>query len=235
MKKGPESSAEFDRYAAQYRELHRTSTAVGGEEPEYFAAYKAAEVARRIGAARNEDLRVLDFGTGIGGGIPYLRQQLPESQLFGADVSRESIRLAQERHGAEAAFTPIVGAQLDYGDATFDVAIAACVFHHIPVEERLTWMSELRRVLRPGGQLFVFEHNPLNPLTVKVVKDCPFDEGVILLHRKELEGLAYTSGFARVETRYIVFFPKFLSILRSAEPSLAWLPLGAQYYVHATA
>ena len=223
---------EFDRYAADYTEMHRASTSASGEEPEYFAAYKAAVTARRLKNQSQAQMQVLDFGTGIGSTIPHLARHLPNARLFGSDVSAESIRMATEKHGALAEFTT-TGSRLDYDDGSFDVVFTACVFHHIPVAERSRWMSELRRVVKPDGHLFVFEHNPLNPLTVRVVNNCPFDEDAILLPASELVSLSSDAGFHRVEKRYIVFFPKVLSLLRPLEPSLGWLPFGAQYYVHA--
>lgn len=224
---------EFDRYAADYREMHKASTSASGEEPEYFAAYKAIETARRLGGQSQDPLRILDFGTGIGSAIPHLKRHMPNARLFGSDVSPESVRFATEQHGALAEFTTTTGSRLDYDDSSFDVVFTACVFHHIPVAERTHWMSELHRVVKPDGHLFVFEHNPLNPLTVRVVKNCPFDEDAVLLPTAELVSLSSNAGFRRVDKQYIVFFPKALSLLRPLEHSLGWLPLGAQYYVHA--
>ena len=40
---------------------------------------------------------------------------------------------------------------------------------------------ELKRVLRAGGACVIFEHNPLNPLTVQAVNTCPFDENAVLI------------------------------------------------------
>jgi hypothetical protein len=74
----------------------------------------------------------------------------------------------------------------------------------------------------------VFEHNPLNPLTQKSVRDCPFDDDAILLFPWELRGLLARSGFERVRQDYIVFFPRLLRRLRPLEPKLGWLCLGAQ-------
>ena len=50
---------------------------------------------------------------------------------------------------------------------SFDVVFSACVFHHIPHGEHLNWLQELHRITRPGGLIAIFEHNPLNPLTVR--------------------------------------------------------------------
>ncbi|QOY62382.1 class I SAM-dependent methyltransferase [Lysobacter sp. H21R4] len=225
---------EFDRYATQYRELHNASIAASGEESKYFAEYKAKVAMVELGEAAQAPISVLDFGTGIGGSIGPLRRALPNAVLHGADISSESVAMAQERHGDHAIFSVIADDKLPYADASFDMVFVACVYHHIPVEQRGHWTTEIHRVLKPGGHILVFEHNMLNPLTMKVVRDCAFDEDAILLPRRELLDLV-GQPFNEVRARYIVFFPKTLAFLRSAERSLWWLPLGAQYYVHARA
>lgn len=225
--------AQFDHYAGKYREMHKANIRASGEDPEYFARYKADLMASWVGSRLPASARILDFGCGIGNTIPHLHNAFPDARIDGADPSSESIRIAHENNSS-ARFSVIDGAQLPYEDGQFDLVLAACVFHHIAPAERDQWMKEIHRVLKPDGEAFIFEHNVLNPLTVKAVKDCPFDEDAILLPRRELTSLARRSGFQNVRARYVVFFPRSLSALRPAEPALGWVPLGAQYVVHAT-
>jgi len=42
------------------------------------------------------------------------------------------------------------------------------------------------------------------------------------------------AAFADAKINYRIFFPHPLRVLRGLEPSLTWLPLGAQYYVRAS-
>ena len=93
--------------------------------------------------------------------------------------------------------------------------------------------AELARVVRPGGLVFVFEHNPWNPVTRAIVRDCPLDRDAVLLTAPETRGLLSRAGLEVVEQRYYLFFPRSLGFLRRFEPWLAWLPLGGQYYVAA--
>jgi hypothetical protein len=107
------------------------------------------------------------------------------------------------------------------------------VFHHIPHEEHVALLAEIRRVLVPGGRLFVFEHNPLNPLTRHAVNTCVFDEHAKLIVASTMRGRARDAGFATAGIRYRIFFPHALRRLRPLEAKLTWLPLGAQYCVAA--
>ena len=79
----------------------------------------------------------------------------------------------------------------------------------------------------------MFEHNPLNPLTRHAVNTCVFDEHAELVLAPTMRRRARDAGFAAADVRYRIFFPHALRVLRPLEPSLTWLPLGAQYYVAA--
>ena len=227
---------EFDRYARQYTDLHKDSIRASGEDPDYFSSYKARYMATRLASmAPGQSLALLDFGCGVGNSIAHLRQAFPSATLHGADLSGESIRLATQAHANEASFAVIEDGRLPYSDDTFDSILVACVFHHIPPGERVYWMSEIGRVLKPGGSLFAFEHNVLNPLTLKAVRDCPFDEDAILLPRAELLSLVHGANFKEIRARYIVFFPHALRLFRRLEAGMGWIPLGAQYVVQAVA
>lgn len=227
---------EFDRYAQQYTDLHRANVRASGEEPAYFSRYKARYMAARTGSkSTRQPFDILDFGCGIGNSIPHLRALFPQARLHGVDPSGESIQLAERTHAGEATFRTNHDNALPCDDHSFDLVQVACVFHHIEPAQRDHWMREIRRVLKPGGQAFVFEHNVLNPLTVKAVRECPFDEDAILLPRRELRARMRAAGFDDVRSRYIVFFPAALKFLRPLEPWLGFVPFGAQYVVSAFA
>jgi hypothetical protein len=86
-------------------------------------------------------------------------------------------------------------------------------------------------VLKPGGVLFIFEHNPYNPLTRRAVNNCPFDADAVLLTRRRSSRLVKRAGLETTEERYILFFPWEGSTFRAIETHLRWLPMGAQYFV----
>jgi SAM-dependent methyltransferase len=225
-------ASEFDRFAEEYEALHRANVRISGEEPEFFAAYKIAELEgslERRGAPRPRS--ILDFGCGIGNSIVHLRRHFPDAEIVGADVSGRSVEIARARFGDLAEFTLFDGATLPFAPHRFDVAFSACVFHHIGVAEHLSLLAEIRRILREHGTVAIFEHNPINPLTVYTVKTCPFDENARLIRAGTMLGRLAEAGFSALERRYCLFFPRFLRMLRRFEPQLSWCPAGAQYYI----
>ncbi len=223
--------AEFDAFAAQYKDLHAANLGLSGEEPSYFADYKVREVARCLGDLPTR--RILDFGCGVGGSIPFFRQYFPTSDVVAVDVSKESLRQAELLYRNYAEFRHLGEGAFPIEEASCDLAFAACVFHHIPPERHGASLERLRKSLTPRGHFFLFEHNPLNPLTLHAVNTCPFDADAILIRAGEMARRVKTAGFSQVRMRYCTFFPRALSMLRSLEPRLAWLPLGAQYYIWA--
>lgn len=226
-------SAEFDHFANDYDQLLRRTVAVTGEGPEFFHEYKIKVLA---GLARKQNLQpesILDFGSGIGNSTPYFRSYFPSAKLAGADVSQRSLDVAQERFPGEATGLRIEENRIPAPDGAFDITFSACVFHHIPHEEHVHWLRELRRVTRTGGMLVLFEHNPLNPLTVRAVNNCPFDANARLIRANQLLRRYRASGWTTPQARYHVFFPHALARLRVLEPYLSGVPFGGQYAVFA--
>ncbi len=224
---------EFDQFADEYEALHRAGLGASGEGPEYFAEYKLREIhrtlARAAGGQAPRVAQALDFGCGVGNSIAWFRHYFGQAPLLGLDVSARSLDIARQRYPGEQ-LALFDGERIALADGTVDLAYAMCVFHHIPASQHGALLRELLRVLRPGGRLFVFEHNPLNPLTVRVVNDCPFDANAVLIRAGVLRQRLIDAGFARAATHYRVFFPRALRALRPLEPWLGWLPLGGQYF-----
>lgn len=226
-------AAEFDRFADEYYSQHQANIAITGETPEFFAEYKVRRFREMLGDAQAARA-IIDFGSGIGNSIPHFRQHCPHAVLTCADVSGRSLALAAQRFPGPQQNLLIEGRRIPAPDGAFDAAFSACVFHHIPHEEHADWLAELLRVVRPGGRLAIFEHNPWNPLTVRAVNTCPFDENAHLITPTQFRRRVADAGWRDVGVRFHVFFPNRLAPLRRLDPLLAGLPLGAQYSVEAT-
>jgi len=225
--------SEFDKFAHEYAELHRANIAASGEGPEYFAEYKIRDLRDLLATPGHggPPARILDFGAGIGASVAHIKSYFPATQLTCVDVSVASLRIAARRFPGMAEFVAFDGDRLPFADGSFDCVFSACVFHHIEPAEHVGLLSELRRVLRPGGLIMIFEHNPLNPLTVQAVRTCPFDENAILMRAATFRERFIEAGFTGASARYRLFFPRALRLLRPLEQWMKWLPLGAQYYV----
>lgn len=225
---------EFDTHARSYKEVLDESIGFSGEDSAYFAEYKIRDLRRELTLAGEDAgtaLKLMDFGCGVGTSMPHARKHFVRAELLGVDVSQESLDLARARHGELASFQPLEGGQWPAQAVALDAAYAMCVFHHVDEEAHVRILSDIRSRLKPGGMMMVYEHNPYNPLTVRVVNNCPFDENAKLITASLMAQRCRDAGFKDVKIRYRVFFPGFLRALRFAEGMLSWLPLGGQYYV----
>jgi ubiquinone/menaquinone biosynthesis C-methylase UbiE len=225
--------AEFDKFAESYYEQHKSNIAITGELPEYFSEYKVsglADVAEKYNVFTQN---IVDFGCGVGNSVPHFRKYFPSSNLSCLDVSSRSIEIAKNRYGEGEKYNLIKDGNIPLEDASQDMAFSACVFHHIPHAEHQHWLCELNRIVRPGGMLIIYEHNPLNPLTLHAVNTCPLDENAELIRGGELRRRVMQAGWGYASIDYCLFFPSFLRLLRPLEKKLGWLALGAQYRLSA--
>lgn len=221
--------AEFDKFADEYEAMHARNIAITGESTQFFAKYKIADVRKWASEFHLSASTILDFGSGTGNSIPYWKNYFPTSRLLCSDVSQKSLDVAGQRFGGGYEAVLIDGQTIPLADGSCDLAFTACVFHHIDHGEHQHWLGEIRRVTKPGGMFVLFEHNPLNPLTVRAVNTCPFDENAHLIKAGIMRQRALAAGWSDVEVRYRIFFPGALAALRRFEPALRGIPFGAQY------
>jgi SAM-dependent methyltransferase len=213
----PGEKIDFDDYSANYNELLHESTKLYAQDAEYFAKYKVDLVRQ---STRSPVKRVLEYGCGTGRNIGYLQAAFPNAKIFGTDVSAESLHVARGNNPDSEFALEAPG--LDIG--RFDLIF-------IPPVERESVMKSLATRLSPGGAIDVFEHNPFNPVTRKIVNDCPFDADAVLLKPAELCGLFRHAEIRLDHVSYCLFVPPRLSWLIPVEKYLRWLPLGGQYWI----
>jgi ubiquinone/menaquinone biosynthesis C-methylase UbiE len=156
-------------------------------------------------AARWQKGKLLNLGCGHGADFLPFRQGF---ELYGVDYSAEMLKLAEKffhKHGFEATLAQADLRQLPYQEATFDWAIAIATYHHLKGhEEQLKALTELKRVLKPGGEAFVTVWNRCQPRFWFKPKEMlvPFKIGGKSIERYyylftygEIERLARQAGF----------------------------------------
>lgn len=216
---------EFDQFAENYNKVLAQSMPAGLAEDRYFAEYKIQIIADRLKGRPVK--RILDYGCGAGRSLVFLEAFFPDAEIWGFDVSGDSLKEA-------SIASPDANLHSDWNaieEGHFDLILMANVMHHIPVDQRANTMAACKKSLGEDGVMFVFEHNPYNPLTRYVFERCPFDVDAEMLSLRTMIQLAQDSNLRIKRSAYTLFFPKPLKFLRPAERALQKLPLGAQYYV----
>ena len=219
---------EFDRYSGNYSQDIGCAVGKFGQGHDFFVRNKVdilLPAMARINADTRQ-LNVLDVGCGVGLVHRYIKDAV--GTLSGTDVSGASIDVAHKENPG-VAYQAYDGHTLPYPDASFDCAYAICVLHHVPVSQWQEFISEMRRVVRPGGLVLLIEHNPLNPATQFVVRNAPMDENAVLVWPRRLRALMQSAGLGRSWIRYVLFTPFDGVIFRKLDRLLAPVPLGTQY------
>jgi trans-aconitate methyltransferase len=222
----PES---FDSYSKNYNELVNDAIRQTGYDADNLVSAKLHKLRTLFPSLSEKTFRLLDFGCGVGNLYGQVLNFFPTAVYTGVDPSKDSIRKARSRFQADADFQESDSNQWEANG--YDLIFSAGVFHHIPHLEHTKLINKLSSLLNQGGRLVIWEHNPLNPVTQKIVKDCPFDEDAVLVPSKNLKSHFTRVSLTNVQVIYTTFFPKFLSALNFMDPYLGWLPLGGQYLV----
>jgi SAM-dependent methyltransferase len=95
--------------------------------------------------------RVLDLGSGAGDSTAEIARA--GGRVIGVEVAEAAIARSRSRHEElEFRLAPIEG-PLPFDDGAFDLVWTSEVIEHVADTAR--WLSELRRVLAPGGRLLL--------------------------------------------------------------------------------
>ena len=105
-----------------------------------------ADICRRVTDRRP---RILDVGCGTGANLLMLSQF---GDAEGVDISENALAFCRERGLANVKLG--AAEKLPYDDGTFDLVTALDVVEHL--DDDLGGLSEMRRVLRPGGRVLLF-------------------------------------------------------------------------------
>jgi len=148
--------------------------------------------------------RVLEVGCGNGASTKLIMQHVDPAQLVGIDPSPVFVEMAGATFAGEPRVSFAIGdaAVTGQADAFFDLVIAHTVYSHLvdPSEA----LAEARRVLRPGGQLVIFDGD-FTTLTVALFEGDPLQAaaGAVLRNlvhapyvMRRLPALVTAAGFS---------------------------------------
>ncbi|MDQ6757659.1 MAG: class I SAM-dependent methyltransferase [Bacteroidota bacterium] len=220
---------DFDKYAKNYRDIHTANIKISGADSFYFAEMKIKLLQH---FERNEHLKILDVGCGDGTTEIFINKYFSEWKITAIDISEKSIEEAGNKN-INCVFQVYDGKSIPFEDESFDIVFMAGVLHHVDFSLHNDLIKQIKRVLKNEGRLYLFEHNPFNPLTKHLVKTCEFDTDAKLLKSSYTKGLLKKNDFKIDKKEFIIFFPRkgILSKFIFLEKYLQWLPLGGQYFI----
>jgi SAM-dependent methyltransferase len=211
----------FDQYSSDYKHYINDSIDKFDKNLSYYHESKIEITKNR--AIRNPK-NILDFGCGVGTMIPHMKKKFKKSKIYVFDESKDSLKFLKNKY-------PFVSCLKKMnGNIKFDLIFLSGVIHHIDRSMRKRILKKIYSSLKSAGKLIIFEHNPYNPLTNIVVKNCEFDRDAQLIKKKELINICENVSFKVDDSAYVYFFPTSMKKFKVLEKYLEWFFLGAQYF-----
>jgi SAM-dependent methyltransferase len=153
---------------------------------------------------------VLDVGCGTG----QLGHAIASVgfDVFGVDLSASMVARARDR-GLIGTYSAITTA-LPFADDSFDLALTVATLHHLETPERVAaTVKEMGRVVKRGGFVVLWDHNPANPYWPILMKRVPQDSGdERLVPLGELLGDVREAGLQLHEAIRSGFTPEFIPL-----------------------
>lgn len=99
---------------------------------------------------------ILDVGCGTGEITHRLAALYPQAELTGVDLEEEHLDRARQKT-PRATFRKADALALPFGDAAFDLAVCRHVTQAVPDAKKV--LTEMHRVLKPGGRIHVLSED----------------------------------------------------------------------------
>lgn len=214
-----QAAPTYDKYSGVQRDIARgvvnyIKALLGSkdtvDEPDNFIGLTVPGV---------KGLTVLDIGCGTGSLLSLIRDEYPDSDLYGCDIALPMLEEARKNLGPGPRLTAGDCEALPFSSSVFDIAASSLTYQW--VKDTVRAFKEVRRVLAPEG-LFVF--STLGPDTLSEFRGC-FKEaagiGTGLMDFLDAEALSKSiekAGFDLVGIQgYKVFrkYPSMRELLRT--------------------
>lgn len=197
-----EEQGHFDALVAQQGETWWGSNTYAGRQ----RLCRRAKLLTGILKREYSDPQVVEIGCGTGAFSRYCLEEMPALRLQGLDISPKAAEEAERRLDgyANASFRAGDALALELEDESVHAVVGVSILHHVPLEPCL---SEICRVLRPGGLCWFSEPNMLNPQIMleknvrpigKILQNTP---GETAFFRWSLAKTLKDLGFGQVSVR----------------------------------
>jgi 2-polyprenyl-3-methyl-5-hydroxy-6-metoxy-1,4-benzoquinol methylase len=157
--------------------------------------------------------RILDVGCGDG----FYDHAIARSgaRVVGIDVNKQRLAVAHKRNATDGtAFRLMDAEEMDLADESFDKVVSFCVIEHFRRDQRV--LGNIRRVLKPGGRLFLSADSLSNPEITPAERDAHRRRYAVntFYTAEALREKLDAAGLELEETRYILTTPLTLVLAR---------------------
>ena len=100
--------------------------------------------------------KTLEVGVGTGKNIPFYPENVNLTVIDFSKKMLEKAKIKYQDSSLNINFLEMDVQNMDFKDNTFDTVITTCVFCSVP--NPIKGLQEIKRVLKPNGQLLMLEH-----------------------------------------------------------------------------
>jgi len=145
-----------------------------------------------------ENKQILEVGCGDGYGAAFLAKSA--RSIIAIDYEPEVILTARNKYQADnLKYLCMDAARLEFKENEFDLVCSFQVIEHIPENRLLTYLTELKRVLNPGGELY------LSTLNLEKVRKDPRTYEKNPAHCKEFDVSGLEAILSVVFNNYVIY------------------------------
>ncbi len=130
---------------------------------------------------------ILDFGCGCGRILRFWHD-LKNTKVYGTDYNPELIRWCRESLRFAECRVNRLDQRMNYPDNKFDFIYAISVFTHLNEQLQSFWMNELKRILCPGGYMYITVLGTKNLSKLSEKEKSEFFHGQLIVENADLSG-----------------------------------------------
>ena len=125
----------------------------------------------------DKKFKILEIGCGTGEYTRHFARLLPNATITGLDISPKILTVAKEKckQLVNVKFVSRSAYDTKFKKEDFDVVCGFYILHHLDTEKT---SSEIKRVIKPGGLVFFYEPNILNPI-VYIIKSNKYIKKIV--------------------------------------------------------
>jgi SAM-dependent methyltransferase len=191
----------------QRRHFDEIATLYDESIPAHVAEHYLEKRVRLIRNVFPSGQHLLDVGCGTG--VLGARLMTAGYDVSGVDVSAHMLHRASQRG---LVVTEASSDALPFADTTFDGALSVAVLHHLRDPALLfSTIREMVRVVRPGGRVVLWDHNPMNLYWHLFMARLPQDDGSErMVGKHEILRALESLPLASIKHERLGFIPDFM-------------------------